>query len=114
LPGTAWGQRSPATAQLVDSLPLVPGSAPLDLITDAALSPDGRHLVVRTYVQAYVFATDPHTGRLDPAVAPSVCSVVPLGEPQGEGVAWASNGGRLVFTSEGGDVPMHLATCPMP
>ncbi|MGH9887407.1 MAG: hypothetical protein ACREBE_17895, partial [bacterium] len=59
LPASAWSQGARATATLVDSLPIVPGSAALDVITDASLAPDRRHLVVRTYVQAYVFATDP-------------------------------------------------------
>jgi len=114
LPAAAWSAHRQAVARLVDSLPLVPGSAPLDLITDAGLSPDRRHLAVRTYVQAYLFATDPLTGRLDHSVAPTVCSLVPLGEPQGEGIAWADDRGRLVMTSEGDGVPIHLASCPIP
>lgn len=110
----AWREKGFATAVLVDSLPIVPGSAPLRLITDAALSPDAKHLAVRTYAQVYVFATDQATGLVNHAIAPSVCNIVPLGEPQGEGVTWADSRGRLVFTSEGRGVPLHLATCPLP
>jgi hypothetical protein len=113
LPQSAWRERGFAIAQLVDSLPIVPGSAPLRLVTDAALSPDGRHLAVRTYAQVYIFAAGP-TGLVDHRVNPAVCNIVPLGEPQGEGVTWANNGGRLVFTSEGANVPLHIATCPLP
>jgi len=113
LPESAWRERGFAIAQLVDSLPIVPGSAPLRLITDAALSPDGRHLAVRTYAQVYIFAVGP-AGLVDHRVNPAVCNIVPLGEPQGEGVTWANNGGRLVFTSEGANVPLHIATCPLP
>lgn len=109
----AWREKGFATAALVDSLPIVPGSAPLRLITDAALSPDAKHLAVRTYAQVYVFATDPATGLVNHAIRPSVCNIVPLGEPQGEGVTWADSRGRLVFTSEGRNVPLHLATCPL-
>jgi hypothetical protein len=101
-------------AQLVDSLPIVPGSMPLRLITDASLSPDGRHLAVRTYGQVFVFATDSLIGAINHAVRPSVCDIVSLGEPQGEGVTWANANGRLVFTSEGRRAPLHLGDCPIP
>jgi hypothetical protein len=111
---SAWAQRSPVVAQLVDSLPIVPGSLPLRLITDASLAPDARHLAVRTYSQVFIFATDPVTGAVNRAVAPSVCNIVSLGEPQGEGVTWADARGRLVFTSEGVTEPLRLASCPLP
>lgn len=110
----AWRQKGFATAVLIDSLPIVPGSAALRLITDAALSPDAKHLAVRTYAQVFIFATDPATGLVNHAVPAAVCNIVPLGEPQGEGVTWADNRGRLVFTSEGRKVPLHIATCPVP
>lgn len=110
----AWNVQARAIAERVDSLEIVPGSAPLRVVTDAALSPDGRHLAVRTYMQVYVFATDSATGRVDHRIAPSVCNVVSLDEAQGEGIAWADNSGRLVLTSEGRDSPLELATCPLP
>jgi len=113
IPKAAWSVRGTASASLVDSLPIVPGSAPLRVITDAALSPDGKHLAVRTYAQVYLFATTP-TGLVDHRTPPSVCNIVPLGEAQGEGVTWADSRGRLVFTSEGVNAPLHLATCPLP
>jgi hypothetical protein len=109
-----WGAGGRVTAERVDSLDIVPGSAPLRTITDAALSPDGRHLAVRTYMQLYVFATDSATGRVDHAVAPSVCNLVSVDEAQGEGVTWADSKGRLVLTSEGRDSPLDLVTCPLP
>lgn len=114
LPRSAWNSAAIAVAQLVDSLPVVPGSAPLRLITDASLAPDGRHLAVRTYTQVYIFATDAASGAVNHAVAASVCNVTSLGEPQGEGVTWADSRGRLVFTSEGVNQPLRLATCPVP
>jgi hypothetical protein len=114
IPANVWGGKRPVVAQLVDSLSLVPGSAPLRTITDAALSPDGRHLAVRTYSQVYIYATDPATGRVDHATPEARCDVVSLGEPQGEGITWADNAGRLVFSSEGHDAPLHLANCPLP
>jgi len=114
LPASAWASRARAVAQLVDSLSIVPGSAPLRVVTDAALSPDGRHLAVRTYEQVFVYATDSATGRVDHSVAPAVCNIVSLGEAQGEGISWVDDRGRLVFTSEGGASPLVIATCPLP
>jgi hypothetical protein len=114
LPSKAWQERGRVTAALVDSLPIVPGSAPLRSITDAALSPDAKHVAVRTYAQTYIFRTDSVTGRVDHRVAPAVCNIVPLNEAQGEGVTWIDNEGRLAFTSEGKRAPLHLGTCPLP
>ena len=114
LPSSLWGTTTHAVATLVDSLPIVPGSAPFRLITDAALSPDAKHLAVRTYAQVYIFVTDSATGAVDHAIAPSVCDVTTLSEYQGEGVSWANNTGRLIFTSEGKKAPLHIADCPLP
>ena len=113
LPPEAWG-RDTAVAQLVDSLPIVPGSAPLRVITDAGLSPDARSLAVRTYAQVYTFAVDPETGRVRGAVPPGICNIVLLNRWPGEGVTWAGQGSRLLLTSEGLDSPLQLIDCPMP
>jgi len=114
LPPGAWGVRDTITAQLVDSLAIVPGSSPLRSITDASLAPDGRHLAVRTYSQLFVFDTDSATGRVNRAQRPSICNIVVLGEAQGEGVTWMSSRGRFLFTSEGQTEPIRLADCPLP
>lgn len=114
LAAAAWKSSGRAQAERIDSLEIVPGSAPLRVITDAALSPNGRYLAARTYMQVYVFATDSGTGRVDHRVPPSVCNIVSLGEAQGEGITWADDDGRLVLTSEGRDSPLELATCPVP
>ena len=114
LPESLWAASGRAVASLIDSLPIVPGSAPLRYIGDASLSADARHLAVRTYAQVYVFATDPVTGRVDHSVRPTVCNIVPLDEMQGEGVTWVDDAGRLAFTSEGREAPLHLASCPLP
>lgn len=63
IPASAWRDTTRAVAELVDSLPIIPGSAPFRTITDASLAPDARYLAVRTYLQVYVFATDTATGR---------------------------------------------------
>ena len=114
LPSSAWSAPAPVTATLVDSLPIVPGSAPLRQITDAALSPDARYVAVRTYAQVYVFAADSVTGRMDVSVPASVCNIIAFERWQGEGVAWYGRSGKLLLTAEGRDSPMHVIDCPMP
>ncbi len=114
LPATAWSANAPVVATLVDSLPIVPGSAPKRQITDAALSPDGRHLAVRTYREVYIFVTDSATGRVDGTVPPAVCNLVALDRYQGEGIAWYGRRGTLLLTSEGRESPMFAVDCPLP
>jgi hypothetical protein len=111
IPASAWGTTGRIVAQFADSLPIIPGSAPFRLITDASLASDARHVAVRTYAQVYIFATDTVTGAVSQAIAPSICDLMPLGEPQGEGVTWVNSRGRLAFTSEGRRVPLHLGDC---
>jgi len=113
LPASAWSAPR-AIAELIDSLSIVPGSAPLRVVTDASLSPNAHHLAVRTYEQVFVYATDSLTGRIDHSVAPAICNIVSLGEAQGEGISWADDRGRFIFTSEGGASPLVIATCPLP
>lgn len=113
LPAAAWTEPIPATAESVDSLPIVPGSAPWRAITDAALAPDTRHVAVRTYTQIFVFAADSLTGRIITTTPPAACNVAALGVV-GEGVAWSGASGRLVLTSEGKGAPVHVVSCPMP
>ena len=114
LPKSYWGADSTVVAQLVDSLPIVPGSAPMRYVTDAALSPDGHHLAVRTYAQVYVFATDSITGRVRGAIPPAVCNIVGTERSPGEGVAWYGRTGKLMLTAEGRSTPLVVVDCPMP
>ena len=105
----AWSDREPATvAELVDSLPVIPGSAPARLITDASLSPDGATLAVRTYGELYLFSTD-DTGR-PRGPARRVCDLSAVGERQGEGIAWAAAAGEFLLSSEGSDTPRTRST----
>jgi hypothetical protein len=115
LPHNVWRDAGTlTTAALVDSLPIVPGSGSRRLITDAALSPNGRLLAVRTYTQIFVFVTDSATGRVDHRTPPAVCNLAPLGRSQGEGIAWYGRDDRLVVSSEGRTSPMFAFDCPMP
>jgi hypothetical protein len=114
IPYSAWSSHASIRAERADSLPIYPGSAPLRVITDASLAPDARHLAVRTYMQVYIVAKDSASGRVRHDVSPAVCNIVSLGEPQGEGITWANNTGRLVFSSEGRTAPLHIGSCPLP
>ncbi|HSA55694.1 MAG TPA: hypothetical protein VLE53_08310 [Gemmatimonadaceae bacterium] len=109
---SAWRERdSVVTAVLTDSLPVVPGSAPGRLITDAALSSDGRRLAVRTYTEVFVFATDSTSGRVLHGSPLASCDVTGLRERQGEGITWLGTAGLLLLTSEGNRSPMHVIDC---
>jgi hypothetical protein len=110
----AWKSRATQQAELVDSLPIVPGSAFARFITDAALSSDATHLAVRTYTQVYVFATDSTTGRVRADVQPATCDIAGLQEAQGEGIAWIGSSGRFLLSSEGRGGPFRIANCPVP
>jgi hypothetical protein len=114
LPPDAWGKPGPVVAQLVDSLPIVPGSAPLRYITDAALASDAHTLAVRTYAQVFTFAADPTTGRVRGAIPPAVCNIVALDVWPGEGITWLDRSNRLLLTSEGRNSPLQIVECPMP
>jgi hypothetical protein len=110
LPASAFGGGQPVTAVLVQTVPIQPAPILGRLVTDAARSPDGRRVVIRTYSELYFFALL-GDGRLAPPA--TVCNVAGL-EPQGEGVAWLDEH-RLLLTSEApsatGAGPIHIVTC---
>lgn len=112
LPREAWDAVDVvATAQLSDSVPIVPGSAPGRLITDAARSSDGTRIAIRTYTEVFIFDSDPATGAVASDAATSVCRIAGLRQRQGEGITWFGTSGRLLLTSEGVRAPMHIITC---
>jgi hypothetical protein len=113
LPAASWSAPPHAIAQLVDSLAIVPGTAPWRAITDAAIAPDGRYVAVRTYTQVLIFATDSTTGHILTTVAPAICNLAGL-RVVGEGAAWSDAAGRLVVTSEGKAAPVYQLSCPLP
>jgi hypothetical protein len=105
----AWQEKGVVVAQLVDSLPIVPGSAPGRLITDASLAPDRRLLALRTYTELYLLDVDPATGRPSAGTPRRVCDLTPVQERQGEGVAWLDAAGYFLLSSEGGEVPKTVS-----
>jgi hypothetical protein len=113
LPSSAWDSSGIVTAALLDSLPIVPGTAPGRQVTDAALSPDGRVLAVRTYSEVFFFAVDSASWLPITHRAPTTCTILGLDEGQGEGVGWWW-GRRVVLTSEGRSAPLNVVECRMP
>ena len=114
LPAVAWMSESVVVADLTDSLPIVPGSAPMRTITDAALSPDGHYVAVRTYSQVYVFAADSVTGRPRTSVPPAICNIAGVEDEPGEGVTWTVTSNRLLLTAEGRRSDLYIVSCPLP
>jgi hypothetical protein len=114
VPASAWDSSGIVTASLVDSLPIVPGSAANREVSDAALSPDGKRLAVRTYAEVYVFAMDSVSGRPFPNTTPTACIIHGLREKQGEGIGWWWDSRRLVLTSEGRNAPLFVVSCSVP
>jgi hypothetical protein len=113
VPAQAWTTGGTVRAERLDSLPIA-ASLPMGrAVTDAAISPDGRKVVVRTYRELWFFirAEDGHL-TLDPARP--VCDVTGL-QIQGEAVDWWG-GDRLVLTSERGSAragTIVLVQCPV-
>lgn len=93
---TAWHEPAPALAQFIAQLPIEPSARTGRRVTDAALAPDGKRVVVRTYSGLFFFMLDGY--RLTPADPPVVCETGAL-QLQGEGVDWLPDG-RLALSSE--------------
>jgi hypothetical protein len=98
VPADAW-ERGEVVADSLGSLPIDSGAGLGQLVTDAALAPNGRDVAVRTYHDIYFFRLT-EDGRLRVGPDRLACSVAGL-ESQGEGVAWLDDS-TLVLTSERG------------
>jgi hypothetical protein len=115
LPPGAWRTKGTVTAELVDSIAIVPMKGQeTGWITDASLSePDSagtRRLAVRTYGDVYLFDVDAVTWR--PTSLVGKCSLSTLRETRrGEGVTWLADG-RLAFNHEGASEPLFAGRCP--
>lgn len=98
LPADAWRAREPVAAQPLGPLPIDSRSLG-NRVTDAALSPSGDLVAVRTYLAIYLFRFDRSN---DPALRPTwlACDAAGL-QLQGEGLTWL-NERELLLTSEGG------------
>jgi len=97
VPANAWGTGRVVTPEMVGLLPIPASLMTGRVVTDAAISPDGGRVAVRTYRDVYFFLRGPD-GRLRPDVDRPVCDIAGR-EPQGEGIDyWDRN--TLVLTSE--------------
>ena len=92
----AWGKGRIVTAEAVGRLPIDSGSLG-SRVTDAALSPSGDLVAVRTYLSIYLFTLTPK-GTLAPLGV--ACDAAGL-QLQGEGISWLDDR-VMVLTSEGG------------
>ena len=113
---TPLREGAPATLAHVRRLAPSP-SQPGDRVTGASASPDGRFVAVRTYSLLNVYRTTDLVGTSPAPPAPvRRTDLIPLGEPQGEGVA-LDDDGTVVLVSEGHGrhVPGTLSVlrCPL-
>ncbi len=76
------------------------------LFTAGDISPDGRHVALRTYTDVYEWAV-PTGGDLAQAFSsePAITPLPPT--QQGEGLAYDRSGAALLTSSEGVDAPVH-------
>ena len=82
------------------------------VITGGATSPDGRHVVLRTYADAFEF--DVAGGDVIGALTSGTPRQIPLpDEPQGESVTYSSDGRSLLTVSESSDAPV-IQRYPLP
>jgi hypothetical protein len=116
IPPEAWRRPGITLATRLDSLPIPASLIRGNLVTDAAISPDGLRVVIRTYTELWFFLRD-RAGRLRLDPARPTCAIPARTERQGEGVGFWG-GDTLVLTSElgvgwkGGTIT--LLTCPAP
>lgn len=90
-----WNANHPVTAELVQTLPIVPDRSSGRLVTGAAIRPAGDLVAIRTYTEIYFFIPGPG-GRLTPSGAP--CALGGL-EREGEAIDFRDDS-TLVLTSE--------------
>jgi hypothetical protein len=96
VPPGGWKRGKTILAQDGGELPIEAGGLGA-LVTDAALSPSGDRVAIRTYLGIHLFALTPR-GTLRPLGA--ACNAAGL-QLLGEGIAWLDDR-ELVLTSEGG------------
>ncbi len=92
----AWGSGKAVTPEVIGKLP-IDTSRLGNKVTDAALSPSGDRVAVRTYLAVYLFSLSSQGALLPLGTA---CDAAGL-QLQGEGISWLDDR-VLVLTSEGG------------
>lgn len=112
VPATAWDTHDGVIATRIDSLAIDASMVRGRVVTDAAISPDGKVVAVRTYREILRF-TRGRDGSLLPEPGGPACDVAGL-EPQGEGLDWW-DAATLILTSERGleaEGTITLLRCP--
>ncbi|MGE5926177.1 MAG: hypothetical protein ACM357_02400 [Gemmatimonadota bacterium] len=106
----AWNAGRTATAEALGVLDLPQGGI-ADLVTDAALHPDGLTLVIRTYVALYFLRLD--DDGIPRAGPKRGCAILGL-ELQGEGVTWIDESTLALSSEAAYGVPGTLSRvrCP--
>ena len=106
----AWNGGRTVTAEALGALDLPQGGI-ADLVTDAALHPDGRTLVIRTYVALYFLGLD--DAGIPRAGPKRGCAILGL-ELQGEGVTWIDDSTLALSSEAAYGVPGTLSRvrCP--
>ncbi|MCD9196777.1 SMP-30/gluconolactonase/LRE family protein [Aeromicrobium wangtongii] len=94
--GTVFSLPDPLVADQPNEAVAMKGEVP-GLVTDAAFTKDGRHVVARTYTSAYL---------LDPATWDSVMSIDVPSLEQGETLATEPSGRSFLVGSEGAGSPI--------
>jgi hypothetical protein len=107
----AWNAERIAVAEALGMLGIPEGDL-AGLVTDAALHPDGRQLVVRTYVALYFFMLD-DAGVPRAAARPAGCTILGL-ELQGEGVTWLDEATLALSSEAAYGIPgtISVVRCP--
>lgn len=80
------------------------------LVTGGAVSPDGRHVVLRTYTDAYVY--DVPGDDLVKAFDDDPTVIALPSSRQGEAITWTPDGRQLVVTGEGSRVAVSRIALP--
>jgi len=111
IPASAWVRRRALVAKELGPIGLPGRGESFDRVTDAALAPDGRRVLVLTYANVYFFDLD--GTRLRPATPPIACGVLGL-QAVAEGADWLSEdeiviGGESAFGMRGG---LAVVKCP--
>jgi hypothetical protein len=81
---------------------------PMKLVTGGAISPDGRHVILRTYLCAFEYDAP---SDFDGWVKAKPRTVILNAEPQGEAITYTLDGKRLITTSEGS--PCRVSAVPI-
>lgn len=102
--GTVFSLPDPLVADQPNQAVAMKGDVP-GLVTDAAFTPDGRHVVARTYTSGYL---------LDPETWDSVMSIDLPSVDQGETLATEASGSSVLVGSEGTDSPLFRVSFSPP